>query len=358
MYTTRNKIIIVQHGVIFMLCVLLISCKNDEHQQPIAKTPEPVEIIVPSNFPQPFYDLQNNPPTKEGVALGKRLFYDARLSRNNTISCGSCHLQPSAFTHHGHDVSHGIDDQLGRRNSLPIQNLLFYSTFFWDGGVHNLDLVALNAISNKVEMDEAPENILNKLKADEKYPAQFKGAFGSDEITNTHFLHALAQFLATMVSANSRYDLHVRDEAKLMTTVELEGLELFKKNCASCHATDLFTDQSYRNNGFSTEADLLRDQGRAEITLSQKDIGKFKVPSLRNVEYSGPYMHNGKLSTLEEVLNFYTDGVNETSTLDQLLKTPDGPGLKLTEDEKKKVIAFLKTLTDEQYLSDRSFSEF
>lgn len=339
--------------------ILFSGCASpEEGQEPDAK-PTPISIPIPANFPEPVYDLGENPPTKEGVALGKRLFYDTRLSRTNMISCGFCHMQPTAFTHHGHDVSHGVDDKLGRRNSLPVQNLLFYKTFFWDGGVHNLDLVPLNAINNEVEMDEEVGSILSKLEADKTYRQDFKRAFGSDEITSTRFLQSLSQFLATMISSNSRYDMHVRGENNVvLTPLELEGMELFKQKCADCHATDLFTDQSYRNNGFSSTRDLERDAGRAEITLDENDVGKFRVPSLRNVEFSAPYMHSGKLPTLESVLEFYASGVNDSPTLDPLLKSGNKPGIPLTTGERKAIIEFLRTLTDEQYLTDRRFSEY
>ncbi len=342
--------------------VLMVSCsdpgsenKPDDDDKP----PTPLALTVPGNFPAPVYELDENPLTEEGVALGRMLFYDSRLSRNNTISCGFCHMQPTAFTHHGHDVSHGVDDQLGRRNSLPIQNLIFYKTFFWDGGVHNLDLVPLNAISNEVEMDEEVNNIIAKLEVDPDYRRQFKKAFGSEEITSTKFLQALSQFLATMVSANSKYDHYIRNENNVtLTEQELDGLALFTKHCTSCHATDLFTDQSYHNNGYSSVSDLERDSGRQEITLNEADRGKFKVPSLRNVEYTAPYMHNGKLNSLEEVLDFYTSGVHDSPTLDPLLKQDGQLGLVLNNDEKKAIIQFLYTLTDEQYISDPRFSEY
>lgn len=342
-----------------IVCCALLSCDGSE-EEPVKPDPgpTPIEIAIPSNFPEPVYQLDNNPPTKEGVELGKMLFYDARLSRNNTISCGFCHMQPSAFTHHGHDVSHGIEDKLGRRNSLPIQNALFYRTFFWDGGVHNLDFVGLNAIGNEVEMDETVDNILLKLEADPSYKKQFKRAFGNEEITSTRFLQALSQFLSTMISANSKYDKYVRQEGVTLSEIELKGLELFQQKCATCHATDLFTDQSYRNNGYSSEADSNFDQGREEITLNPQDRGKFKVPSLRNVEYSGPYMHNGRLTSLEDVLDFYSSGVHDSPTLDPLLKQGDKPGIELSEEDKKAIIMFLHTLTDETYLTDRRFAEF
>ena len=348
----------VRQTFLCLFVLLAAGCSEDEDDALKEKKPTPVVLDIPANFPEPVYDLSANPLTEEGIALGKMLFYDAALSRDNTISCGFCHQQPTAFTHHGHDVSHGIGDQLGRRNSLPVQNLLWFKNFFWDGGVHSLDLVPLNAISNPLEMDEETPNILRKLEGQQKYKDQFKAAFGSEEINSTRFLQSLSQFMATMVSANSRYDKYARDEGVQLTENELQGELLFRQHCASCHSTDLFTDQSFRNNGFSTAAEVTKDPGREEITLNPEDRGKFKVPSLRNVEYSAPYMHNGKLNSLREVLDFYSSGVQISSTLDPLLMQNAQPGIGLTADEKIKIIDFLKTLTDEQFLSDRRFSEY
>jgi cytochrome c peroxidase len=343
-----------------------LSCSEDNAvDEPVpvpvpipSNSPKSVTLSIPRNFPQPVYDLSVNPLTEEGIALGKMLFYDPRLSRDNTISCGSCHQQPTAFTHHGHNVSHGIDDKLGRRNSLPIQNLVWYKNFFWDGGVHNLDLVPLNAIGNPVEMDEDTAHLMIKLQGQKRYRDAFKSAFGSEEINSQHFLQALSQFLATMVSANSPYDKYIRNEGFQFTADQLEGHALFKQHCSSCHATDLITDQSFRNNGFSSSADLLKDPGREEITLNPDDRGKFKVPSLRNVAYTAPYMHNGKLATLDDVMNFYSSGVKASVTLDPILNVNGQLGILLSDSEKKKIIAFLMMLSDEQFLSDPRFSEY
>ncbi|HEX6224510.1 MAG TPA: cytochrome c peroxidase [Chryseolinea sp.] len=342
--------------IVFFFLLVVCACSDDVVSS--EKKPTPVNLVMPSNFPSAVYDLSSNPLTEEGIALGKMLFYDPILSRDNTISCGFCHQQASAFTHHGHDLSHGIGDKLGRRNSLPIQNLIWYKSFFWDGGVHNLDLVPLNAISNPVEMDEDTKNLIVKLQGQPRYRDQFKLAFESGEINSTFFLQALSQFLATMVSANSPYDKYIRHEGVQFNADQLDGHALFEQHCSGCHATDLFTDQSYRNNGFSSAADLLNDPGREEITLNPEDRGKFKVPSLRNVAYTAPYMHNGKLGSLEEVLDFYSSGVQASSTLDPLLTINDQPGIALTNDDKKKIIAFLMTLSDEQFLNDRRFSEY
>lgn len=317
--------------------------------------PKPMQILIPSNFPKPTYNLQSNPVTEEGFALGRKLFYDGILSRDGTISCGSCHQQASAFIHGGHDLSHGVDDQLGRRNALPIFNALFKKTFFWDGGVPSLDFVPVNPIENPVEMDEKLDHVINKLNASAAYKILFKKAFDVDEITSKELLHALAQFMGAMISSNSKYDKYVRKEGIELNTDELAGLNLFKQKCSECHATDLFTDGSYRNNGITN--DFNSDKGREEITLNPSDRGKFKVPSLRNVEYTSPYMHDGGFETLEEVLEHYNSGIKESITLDPLLKQNKSPGIPLTKNEQQQIIAFLKTLTDTAFLHDQRFSE-
>ncbi len=312
---------------------------------------------LPSNFPQASYDLAANPITEAGFTLGKKLFYEKLLSRDTTINCASCHISYAAFSHPEHPTSHGIDNKFGRRNAPAIQNVLWKSSFFWDGGVPNLDLVPLNAITSAVEMDENPAVVLERLRAHPKYPALFKQAFGTEEITTANFLQALSQFMGMLVSANSRYDHYVRNEpGGNLNAEELEGLELFKLKCATCHATDLFTDQRYRNNGLLD--DFSFDRGRNEVSQLPDDIGKFRVPSLRNISSTAPYMHHGKLKTLEKVLDHYASGVLDSPTLDPLLRQADGTlGISLSAQEKTKIIAFLKTLSDEDFLRDTRFSE-
>jgi cytochrome c peroxidase len=338
--------------LLFSACVFS-SCREEGtvQQQP----EEPFALKLPSNFPAPVYDLSKNPVTKEGFALGKMLFYDPVLSRDSSISCASCHDQYASFTQHGHDVSHGIDDKLGTRNSLPIMNVLWQQTFFWDGGVHNLDLVPINAISSPVEMDESPAHVLEKLRRNPKYPALFQSAFGSPEITSQNFFKALSQFMAMLVSANSKYDKYVRGEGVSLSIEELQGLQLFEQKCSSCHSTDLFTDGSFRNNGIKNN--FSKDPGRYLVTLNPADSGKFRVPSLRNIIQTAPYMHDGKFYDLKSVLDHYSGGVKNSSTLDPLLKQDGRLGIALSEDDKNKIIAFLGTLTDTEFLRDKRFSE-
>ncbi|WP_245738684.1 cytochrome-c peroxidase [Pedobacter rhizosphaerae] len=317
---------------------------------------QPVKIVVPSNFPAPVYNLEKNKITQKGVELGRQLFYDGLLSIDGSTSCGSCHQQVSAFVQQDHDFSHGVENRIGRRNALPLANLIFSKSFFWDGGVFNLDLTPVNAIENEVEMGENLDHVLKKLNASLLYKARFKATYGVDSITTNLFLKSISQFLATMVSANSRYDKYVRKEGEVLNADELEGLNIFKDKCSTCHSSDLFTDGSFRNNG--STADFRFDKGRHEITLADADIGKFKVPSLRNVEFTGPYMHDGSLQSLEEVLEHYNSGMKASASLDPVFKKRDKPGISLDGNEKRKLVAFLKTLTDQEFLTNKKLSEF
>jgi cytochrome c peroxidase len=338
--------------LILFTAFVLSSCTKEETK---TEPEQEFKLVIPSNFPAPEYDLESNPITKEGFELGKMIFYDPILSRDSTIACGNCHIQYSAFTQTDHSVSHGIDNLLGKRNSLPVMNMLWQKNFFWDGGVHNLDLVPINAIESPVEMDETASHVFEKLRKTERYPRLFKNAFGTEEINSQRFFKALSQFMLMLVSANSRYDKYVRGEGGQLSADELEGLQLFKEKCSSCHSTDLFTDHSFRNNGIKN--DFKHDPGLALITYIPADSGKFRVPSLRNVLQTAPYMHDGSLDNLESVLDHYTNGVKLSSTLDPSLNVNGTLGIALTETEKTKIISFLGTLTDEEFLKDKRFSE-
>ncbi|TAH18751.1 MAG: cytochrome-c peroxidase [Cytophagales bacterium] len=337
-----------------ILLFAFVSCQKQASVEPEVVVPivEKVQFTVPKNFPKLTYDLSQNPITTAGFELGKALFYDGILSKDGTISCGSCHIQSSGFTQHGHDLSHGINDLLTLRNSLPIQNLAWQPTFFWDGGVFQLDLFAIAPIEAHNEMDETLPNVLNKLRNTAKYPPMFAKAFGSTEITTGRFLKALSQFQLMCISANSQYDKYIRNEGVTLSDDELGGLQIFKQKCATCHAGELFSDFSYRNNGLPIGNP--EDTGRARITLNEQDKYKFRVPSLRNVEVTLPYMHDGRFRTMEAVLNHYEKGIADSPTLDSQLKK----GIALSAEEKRKLIAFLKTLTDELFIENRLLSEF
>ena len=339
--------------VLFLLVAGVYACNKEltkEDEQPFSG------FQKPAYFPEPAYRFANNPVTKEGFALGRSLFYDRLLSSNNTISCGDCHIQTSAFTHHGHTVSHGIFDRLGTRNSPPIVNMAWYTSFMWDGGITDLDLQAIAPITNHVEMDETMANVLAKLNASTTYPRLFKKAFGTEEISTARFLKALSQFMVMCVSNNSKYDSLMRGEAGVsFTPAEAEGRVLVQEKCGACHREPLFTDNSFRNNGLPPS--LVNDEGRYLVTQQAADRYKFKVPSLRNLAYTAPYMHDGRLLTLEAVLNHYTSSLQNSATLDPVFSQAGGIGIALTADEKRKILAFLSTLNDRSFLFDKRFAE-
>lgn len=331
--------------------LILASCKKEI----IDKVAEFAGFQKPANFPEPAYHFDTNPVTREGFELGKKLFYEPRLSRNNTVSCGSCHIQTSAFTHHGHDVSHGIDDRLGKRNAPPIMNLAWHTSFNLDGGVFDLDMQPIVPITTFEEMDETLENVLQKLKGHPEYPKLFAKAFGSEEITSARLLKALSQFMVLCISAQSKYDSVMRSETSF-TAEELQGYELFKQKCASCHKEPLFTDGSFRNNGIGIGFN--GDVGRYEITLNESDKYKFKVASLRNLKYSAPYMHDGRFYTLDAVLDKYSTGMRQVQNIDPVLdKGNNTYGINISEQERVYLKAFLNTLNDEHFVKNKLLSE-
>lgn len=338
--------------VVVLIMPLLWSCSDDAEYKDV-----PIDFKVPANFPPLAYDLQNNPITQKGFELGRKLFYDGRLSSDGTISCGFCHEQQSAFTHHGHTFSQGVNGLTGTRNSPSIQNLAFQNIFMFDGATEHLNLQPIIPITNPVEMDGNFSQIVSMMNGDKEYRRLFSLAFPNQPINTENMLKAMGQFMAMVTSSNSRFDKYRRNESGgILTQEEQEGYILFNQKCAGCHATDLFTDNSFRNNGLPVNP-LVNDIGRYRVTLLEQDKYKFKVPSLRNIEKTKPYMHDGRFLTLEAVLDHYSSGVVNSATLDTSLNNSGTLGIPLTTVEKSKVIAFLKTLTDNQYLTDPRFSE-
>jgi len=334
-------------GITFCCAVLLSACKKPE-----TKTEDTVPFpgfTIPHNFPASTYHFDTNPITKDGFELGRKLFYDRILSRDQTISCASCHIQTSAFTQHGHAVSHGVEDRLGVRNSPPLMNLAWSTSLMWDGGIIDLDLQPIAPITSHEEMDDNMENVVEKLQSSSTYPALFEKAFGSKTVTGANMLKALSQFMLMCISAESKYDSVMRQEA-VFTMEEQEGYTVFQQKCSNCHAEPLFTDMSFRNNGLTPS--MVDDQGRYAITLQENDRYKFKVPSLRNLDYTAPYMHDGRLLNLDAVLEHYRNGVAAMLTLDPALTQNGTTGISLTEEEKQHLIAFLKTLNDPNFLKN------
>ncbi|WP_395633155.1 cytochrome-c peroxidase [Flavobacterium sp.] len=344
-----------KHFLWLFVLPLLWRCSNDDSDE---YQNIPIAFTAPANFPPIAYNFANNPLTEKGFELGKKLFYDGRLSSDGPISCGFCHIQEDAFTHHGHTFSHGVGEAIGTRNTPPIQNLAYQTTFMWDGATDHLDLQAVIPLTSPIEMNGNFNDIIAMMKGDATYRKLFKQAFPDGEINSENMLKALGQFMVMVTSSNSRFDKYRRNETGgTLTAEELEGYALFNQKCASCHATDIFTDNSFRNNGLPVNPSI-NDIGRYRVTELPQDLHKFKVPSLRNIEKTAPYMHDGRFYTLEAVLNHYSSGVIASATLDPVLQNNSVLGIPLTDSEKTKLIAFLKTLTDNQYLTDPRFAEF
>lgn len=338
--------------IFIFLLVISLACSKEE-VSPVDTPSDGASNLfyTPKNFSDPLYSMAKNPVTQAGFELGKALFNDPLLSRDNTISCSECHNQSYAFTHHGHPLSHGIDGKEGTRNAPPVQNMAWQKEFFWDGGVGDLDLFPIAPIENPLEMDEKLGNVLAKLRKTSHYPGLFKKAFGTEDITSQYFLKALSQYMNSLISSNSKYDKVMRKEGEVFTPDEQSGFQLFQTHCASCHKGENFSDLSYRNNGLSINPQI-NDQGRYRITENKADLYKFKVPNLRNIEVTAPYMHDGRFNTLEDVMNHYASGIKSSETLDPLLKS----GIPLTSTEKRQLILFLKTLTDKDFLTNTKLS--
>jgi cytochrome c peroxidase len=292
--------------------------------------------------------------TLEGVALGGRLFHEKLLSRDNKLSCASCHNETQAFSDSPRRVSIGVDKQEGTRNAMPLFNLAWKREFFWDGRASSLRQQVVMPIQDGKEMHEPLEEVVSKLTTASGYANQLENAFGSREISADRVARALEQFVLTLESSDSKFDRALKGRAKL-NEEEKRGFELFMTeydprrgltgaDCFHCHGGPLFSDFRFTNNGLDADPS---DTGRERVTGNALDKGKFAIPSLRNVALTGPYMHDGRFQTLEEVVDHYCTGTKRSATLDpNLAKHPDG-GVPLTADDKKALVAFLKTLTEQ-----------
>lgn len=303
----------------------------------------------PKGWPETKYDFKKRPLTPNKVRLGRMLFYDPILSKDSTISCASCHLQYTAFTHTDHSLSHGIEGKVGTRNSPVLINLAWSNAFMWDGSVTDLDAQAEQPITHPLEMDTDIRELLNRLNTSLKYKSSFKDAFGSGPLQKEQVYQALSQFMLTLVSANAKYD-KVQRGADSFTIAEANGYKLFKTHCNACHTEPLFTNNKFENNGLAVD-ETLNDIGRMKVTGNPHDSLKFKVPTLRNVALSYPYMHDGRFKNLSMVLNNYMMGIQHTPTLSPHLQK----GMYFTTLQKAELIAFLSTLTDKEFLYNPDF---
>lgn len=339
--------------IVFALTICLVSliACNETYQTTPYNWQNP-QLMIQPEFPS------FNPMTVEGVNLGRKLFYDPILSKNNMQSCASCHTQEYGFTDDGLQFSTGVDGIQGDRNSMPTFNLAWEKRFFWDGRSATLEDQILHPVINPIEMNISWGEVITKLNTHATYPELFKQAFNIDEIDSTHVSYAIAQFLRSIVSANSKFDKYLRGEVEL-TLNELNGLTIYnteRGDCFHCHegaGSGLYTDRTFKNNGLDVEADL--EIGYMAVTGQVSDKGKFKVPTLRNIELTAPYMHDGRFATLEEVVDHYDSGGNNSSTIDPLMKHV-GTGLNLTAQEKSDLVAFLKCLTDYSLISNTNYS--
>ncbi|KAA9333596.1 cytochrome-c peroxidase [Adhaeribacter soli] len=332
------------------------ACTNSKMPAP---EPEPFTVTAPANLGTSVPAPERNPFTREGVLLGRKLFYDPILSGNNKISCATCHLPEKAFSDGLALSTNGASGQALHRSAPPLQNLAWHKGWFWDGGAKDIESLNFGPIKHADEMAQNLTELVKELQNHSEYPRLFKAAFRTDTISTALLTRALAQFERTLISANSRYDKYVRNEGGKLSSQELEGLSLFRQKCASCHATDFFTDHDYHNNGLDntySEAHEALAWGRGRISEKPEDIGKYKTPTLRNIALTAPYMHDGRFKTLEEVLDHYRSGVKVSATLDARLQQNGKTGIEMTEEEKTRIIQFLQTLTDPEFTSNPDFS--
>ncbi|MBK8242490.1 MAG: c-type cytochrome [Saprospiraceae bacterium] len=343
--------------------VFISACEQNEPEMVPVLDPTPYVLKI-GDFPTP--DLPaDNPLTIAGVQLGRMLFYEKKLSKDLSQSCADCHQQKDAFS----DIrrfSVGVDKLEGDRQAMAVMNLAWHNNgLFWDGRAATVRDQSLGPIQNPIEMHETLPSVVVKLSADKKYKDQFIRAFGTDSITALKMSLAMEQFMFTMVSTESKYDKSLRGTDSLSASEE-RGRKLFftefdptnkfrGAECFHCHASANFTNDDYMNNGLDNDSQF-KDLGRYKVTNLDKEKARFKVPSLRNIEHTAPYMHDGRFATLEEVIDHYNSGVKNSKTVDQLLQYNLQPGgLKLTLEEKADLIAFLKTLSDTNFLTNAAF---
>jgi len=325
-----------------LAAALLVVASGCDVSSPV--TPARVEVPLPEGF-DPLPVPPQNPLRPERIALGERLFFDPLLSRDQTISCGSCHLPELAFSD-GAATSTGVEGRIGLRNSPSLLNVAYRPVLFWDGGALFLEGQALVPIEDEREMDVSIDTVLARLRADASYAAQFEEAFDGDDPTVQTLTYALAAFQRTIVSAPTRLDRFRSGDASSLTAMEQRGLELFDLHCQACHAGPLLTSDGYQNNGTSvTDA----DPGRERITHDGTDRGRFKVPSLRGAAGTAPYFHDGRFATLDDVVDHYDQGGDGTPG-----QSPNVRPLRLTESERSALVAFLNTLDDQPAPIDRT----
>jgi cytochrome c peroxidase len=357
-----NKILF----VILSLVVLFVSsCRKDPKITPADTSPysfDYPEII--SEYLPPIQTPSTNLMTNEGVELGRKLFYDERLSANNTQSCGSCHLQSASFSDTS-SFSLGIDGVAGNRNSMPLINLGWMNSFFWDGRAAGMENQVYQPVTNPIEMHSTWPDVAAKLQQDALYPALFLQIFGTNLIDSVLVSKAISQFMRTLISGNAPFDKYLMTGSSGWNAVDeqmaYEGFTIFmdesKGDCFHCHGDSynpLWTDNSFHNNGLDI---TFTDNGRGAITGNTYDNGKFKTPTLRNLVFTAPYMHDGRFTTLQQVINHYSQGLQNSATIDPLMKHIGTGGSQMNPGDKSKLLMFLISLSDSSFVSDPKFSD-
>ena len=340
--------------IIFFVC---FSCDNESVERYFA-TPSSLDIpkLFEDNILAPVIPI-DNPQTVEGIALGKKLFFDPILSIDNTLACVDCHAPENAFTD-SDKFSDGVDGIFGNRNSMPLFNLAwnYDEKFFWDGNTFSLEHQAFVPVTDPFEMKSNWADVESKLQQHAEYPSLFEKAFGASNIDSSLVTKAKAQFERTLISANTKFDKFLLGELNL-SPEELNGFNVFmdeaKGDCFHCHGSDknpLWTDNIFHNNGLD---ETFADLGLGAVTGDPADNGKFKSPSLRNLEFTAPYMHDGRFASLDDVINHYSQGLKNSSTIDPLMKKADQGGVGLTDKDKADLKAFLLSLSDYDFINSK-----
>jgi cytochrome c peroxidase len=345
----------------FLSLFLLMNCTSEDEE---IYTPIPYNLEVPILFAEkliPPIIPANNPLTEEGVALGKKLFFDRILSGDGTQSCASCHNPKKAFTDQ-QQFSNGIQGAFGKRNAMPLFNLAwnFDERFAWDGKEFGLEEQALEPVSNPIEMHASWIKVAERLQQNAAYPNLFFQAFGTSQIDSILVTKAIAQFERTLISGNSKFDQFLREET-ILTPEEQNGFNVFmdeaKGDCFHCHGSDnnpLWTDNKFHNNGLDA---TFQDLGLGKVTGDPNDNGKFKSPSIRNLAFTAPYMHDGRFTTLDEVINHYSEGLKKSATIDPLMKNINNGGIQLSLQDKTDLKAFLLALSDYDFNNNEAFQK-
>lgn len=362
MQFVRNKVTILFLFLLGVLLLVFLGCKKDS----VSFSVTPYKLEIPSHFP-PMIIPDNNPMTEEGVALGRKLFYEKRLSKDHSISCSSCHLPEHGFSDPD-KFSIGVDQTIGTRQSMPLVNLGWQHSFFWDGRAKTLEEQIFQPVTNPVEMHLSWPEAVSRLKTDVTYRNMFQKTFGVKIFDSTHVSKAIAQFLRTLISGSSKYDVMYKIQNSMtltaeeqeiqsqITTEEWGGFDLFFSlsggDCLHCHNGPLAQVHSFSNNGLDAN---FNDEGRYLVTGNANDLGKFKIPTLRNIELTAPYMHDGRFETLEDVVNHYSFGVTESATIDPMLEFSHQGGVQLNFEQRQLLITFLKTFTDWEFINNPDF---